>query len=222
MAYPRTYTVLWVLAPLIWLTLILRLGLAAAQADDAIGWALVERLGYFTIVSTVLAGLATTAALRAGRSESGCLVKRLAGPDFATLVATSLLLVALVYTLVLRSQWQPEGLHLWVDSLLHDVIPLLFLLYWWLAVPKSILRYTRVLVWLFYPVFYLLVVLLLGLVFGWYPYPFLDVTELGPLRVRFNVVGMLAFYAALGAALVYVGSWQAKRYTQTSSTHNKD
>jgi len=224
-AVSRSRRLLWVLAPLIWLSLALRLGIAveqATEAGNAIGWALLERLGYFTIVTTALAGLATTAALCAVHGKAGTWVNRLAGPGFATLIATSLVLVALVYTLVLRSQWQPQGLHLWVDSLLHDVIPLLFLAYWWFAVPKGTLRYSRVLVWLFYPVFYLLLVLLAGLAFAWYPYPFLDVPELGALRVRFNVVGLLAIYAGLGAALVFVGSKQVGGYTHNSSTHNKD
>lgn len=225
MAFFRAEPVLWLLVPLIWLSLVLRLGIAAeqaVQAGDDIAWALLERLGHFTIVTTVLAGLAATAALCSARGKGGALVNRLAGADFATLVATSLVLVALVYTLVLRSQWQPEGLHLLVDSLLHDVIPLLFLVYWWLVVHKADLRYTRVLVWLFYPVFYLLAVLLAGLAFGWYPYPFLEVPELGALRVRFNIVGLLVFYGVLGALLVLIGRRQAGRYTHSSTTHNKD
>lgn len=223
MAAIQANRILWALVPLIWLSLALRFGVVIEQANqegDAVGWAFIERLGYFTILSTVLAGFMTTAALCADRGKRTALTHRLAGPGFATLVATSLVLVALIYTLVLRSQWDPEGLHLWVDSLLHDVIPLLFLVYWWLAVPKATLRYAHVLVWLCYPVFYLVAVLLAGLVFGWYPYPFLEVPELGPLRVRINVVGVLTLYAALGTLLVFIGRRQV--YTQSSTTHNKD
>ncbi len=207
----------WVvaLAALIWITLCLRLGLAAQEhwrAGDPLFWAL-GRFGYFTVLTTLLAGLSVTAGLLSRRQSA--VIGWLASVSFAGLVATSLVMVALVYTLVLRAQWDPQGLHKVVDSLLHDVIPLAFLLYWWLIIPKSALRYRMVLYWLCYPAFYLLVVMVLGLAIGWYPYPFLDVPELGPLRVRFNVVALLGLFAALGAGLIAVSRrWaRAKWFT---------
>ncbi|WP_341938552.1 Pr6Pr family membrane protein [Marinimicrobium sp. C2-29] len=195
----------WVmaLAALIWITLFLRLGLVVEElwrAGDPLFWAL-GRFGYFTVLTTLLAALSVTAGLFSRRDA---VIGSLASVSFAGLVATSLVMVALVYTLVLRAQWDPHGLHKVVDSLLHDVIPLAFLLYWWWLVPKSALRYRMVLYWLCYPAFYLLVVMVLGLAIGWYPYPFLDVPELGPLRVRFNVVALLGLFAALGAGLIAV------------------
>ncbi len=193
----------WVaaLSALIWITLCLRLGLAAREhwrAGEPLFWAL-GSFGYFTVLTTLLAALSVIAGLF---FRQGPVFGSLASASFTGLVATSLVMVALVYTLVLRSQWDPQGLHKVVDILLHDVIPLAFVLCWWLTVPKSALRYRMVLYWLCYPVFYLLVVLVLGLVVGWYPYPFLDVPELGPLRVRFNVVALLGLFAALGAGFI--------------------
>lgn len=196
------------LALLVWGTLALRLGLAAveaAQADASEIGAIVGSFGYFTVLTTLAAGVVATAPLVPSTVLRRARLSCLAGPGFATLVATSVLLVALVYTLILRDQWHPEGLRLVVDSLLHDVIPLAFLLYWWFFVPKHDLRYRHVLWWLCYPVAYLLVVMVLGLTHSWYPYPFLDVPELGPLRVRLNVVGLLGIYAFLACVLVGVG-----------------
>ncbi|WP_347331742.1 Pr6Pr family membrane protein [Marinimicrobium locisalis] len=196
------------LALLVWGTLALRLGVVAveaAQADESVVGAIVGSFGYFTVLTALVAGVAATAPLVPSTVLRRARLASLAGPGFATLVTTSLLLVALVYTLALRDQWHPEGVRLVVDSLLHDVIPLAFLLYWWFFVPKHDLRYRHVLWWVCYPVIYLLVVMALGLTHSWYPYPFLDVPELGALRVRLNVVGLLGIYALLACVLIGVG-----------------
>lgn len=199
---------LYALGALVWGTLVFRLGLAAVDAADAgtsaVGAVLVS-FGNFTILTVFAAGLAVTASLIPSPVLRRMHLTVLAGAGFASLVAASALMVALVYTLVLRDLRHLEGMWLVVDSLLHDAIPLAFLLYWWFAIPKRALRYRQVIWWLCYPTIYLLIVMLLGLTHGWYPYPFLDVPELGPLRVRLNVVGLLGIYAALAALLVGLG-----------------
>ncbi|UZJ42948.1 Pr6Pr family membrane protein [Marinimicrobium sp. C6131] len=196
------------LAALIWTTLALRLGLVgadAARADTSVVAGVLGSFGYFTVLTLAAAGLAATAPLLPLAVLRRTRLKVLACPGFATLVAAALVMVALVYTLVLRDLRNLEGLWWVVDSLLHDVIPVAFLLYWWFCVPKRALRYRQVIWWVCYPTAYLLVVMLLGLTHGWYPYPFLDVPALGPLRVRFNAVGLLGVYAALACLLVGVG-----------------
>jgi len=196
------------LAALIWATLALRLGLAgadAARAGMSVVASVLGSFGYFTILTVAATGLAATAPLLSRSVLRRTRLSVLARPGFATLVATSLVMVALVYTLILRDLRNLDGLWWVVDSLLHDVIPVAFLLYWWFCVPKRALRYRQVVWWVCYPTAYLLIVMLLGLTHGWYPYPFLDVPELGPLRVRFNVVGLLGVYAALACLLVGVG-----------------
>jgi hypothetical protein len=41
---------------------------------------------------------------------------------------------------LLRHLWHPQGWQFIADELLHDVMPLLFLGYWWFCVPKGTLR----------------------------------------------------------------------------------
>ena len=48
------------------------------------------------------------------------------------------------------------------DRLLHYVIPLAFVAYWMIFVPKGTLRWTAPLVWLIYPLAYLAVSLVRG------------------------------------------------------------
>lgn len=191
----------WGALAIIWLTLALRLGLAAVEQPGSPVWqSVLGSLAYFTVLSTLLAALAMTAT----RVVPWSPLARLGGPGFMSLVVVSLILVALVYTLVLRSQWQPEGLRKLVNVALHDVIPLLVLLYWWLHTPKAVLRYRWAGLWLLYPLAYVSVVLALGV----YPYPFLDPGLHGPFRVAANVVGLLGLFGLLGLGLVALGRWR--------------
>lgn len=187
-----------VLAALIWLTLFLRLGIVAFEAVDAGQsplWAIVCSFQYFTLTTTLLAAIAVTATVWRPGSH-------LAGPGFAGMVCTSILLVALVYTLMLRDLWEPQGLRKLVDVLLHDVIPPLFFIFWlWFSSPRKLPWHT-LLLWLVYPALYLAAVLFLGNLQGSYPYPFLQVGELGFQQVLLNSLELLLFYAVLGALLL--------------------
>lgn len=45
-------------------------------------------------------------------------------------IAVSIALVGLAYNVLLRHLWQPEGWQFVADELLHDVMPVLFIIYW--------------------------------------------------------------------------------------------
>jgi hypothetical protein len=129
----------------------------------------------------------------------------------------SIIIVALVYNLMLRQLWQPHGWHAVADNMLHVAMPLLFLLHWWLAVPKATLRWPQVVAWQAYPAAYFIYVLLRGALDGRYPYPFLDVTALGYPRVLADACAVLMAFVVVGLVLVALGQWQAKRSARTGS-----
>ena len=95
--------------------------------------------------------------------------------------ATYIAMVGIVYTLVLRSLWDPQGSPArMADVVLHDVY-LLYVLYWVVLVEKGSLRWSGAARWLIYPALYLIYAMARGAVSGWYPYPFIDA---GRLRLR--------------------------------------
>jgi hypothetical protein len=106
----------------------------------------------------------------------------------ATLAATVVYIgvVGLVYNVILRYAWQPAGVQRVVDELLHLIIPLYYMLYWLLFVPKIKIRWINLLSWLIYPLIYLIVIMLRGTYSGYYPYPFVNVTTLGYKQVAIN------------------------------------
>jgi hypothetical protein len=94
--------------------------------------------------------------------------------------------------------WNPQGAHLLADVLLHYVVPILYVLYWWFEYSKVPLRWMHPLVWSVYPTTYLVYALIRGSIVGSYPYPFIDAAHLGYGRTMLNSVGLLLAFIALG------------------------
>lgn len=149
-------------------------------------------LGYFTILTNGFCVLVATAHAR-GRPPAAWVT---------TAAAVSIAMVGSLYFLLLRDQWDPRGLQMLVNVVMHYVIPPAFVLFWWLGVPRRALAWsdtTRVLAW---PVAYLGYVLLRGEWSGHYPYFFIDVTHLGYPSVFTNAAGISLAFALTGLAFV--------------------
>lgn len=165
-------------------------------------------LGFYTILSNLLvACVLTAAAIR----PQGTITRFFLRSGVQTAVAMSIIIVGLIYNVMLRQLWHPEHWQLVADVIVHDVMPVLYLVYWWLAVPKHELRWRQVLVWQSYPAAYFAYVLLRGAIDGWYPYPFLDVKTLGYLQVLIDACFVLLAFVAVGLVLVGLGRWQWRR-----------
>ncbi len=156
----------------------------------------------------VLVALALSASALGPSGET----KRFFGrPDVHSMIAMSIVIVSLIYNLLLRQLWHPQGWHLLADVLMHDVMPLLFVLHWWLVIPKASLHWRQVGAWQVYPAAYFLYALARGALNGWYPYPFLDVPTLGYGQVLINAVVILLAFVAVGLALVALARQQTRR-----------
>lgn len=173
--------------------------LSRYQLDASLLGGLVHFFSYFTVLSNTLAAAVLTAA--AG-DHPGRPARWLRQPAVAGLATASIVLVGLAYSLLLRSLWQPEGWQWLANELLHDVMPLLCLGFWWWAVPRGHLRLWHGLAWALYPLAYFAFTLLRGAQIGVWPYPFVDVSTLGYGRVLLNALGILAGFWAVAAAML--------------------
>lgn len=114
-------------------------------------------------------------------------------------------IVGLVYQVLLRHIWQPTGLQMVVDELLHSVNPLLVIIYWYLFEKKISVPYKQVFIWLIYPVVYLVYILIRGIFSGFYPYPFINVSEIGISRVLVNGLFLLLLFYSVSALFIFLG-----------------
>ncbi|MDB5886722.1 MAG: hypothetical protein JWR74_2893 [Polaromonas sp.] len=195
------------LALQLWLTL----GMVIGQGRG-VGMGLVVYFGFFTVLTNLLAALVVTAHV-AGPAFPG--YRRLASPVTVTTAAAAITLVSLVYFLILRHVWKPQGLQWAVDAALHYAVPLLTVVFWALAVRAGTLRWRKA-PWLFaYPLAYLAYVFVRGEIVGLYPYGFVDVLQIGyPMALR-NAAGMLLAYATVACAFYQLKApwpWSRKKW----------
>jgi hypothetical protein len=208
--YEKNRAAVIALAALAWLGVLLQLYLslhsAIANGKGLMG-GIVGYFGYFTILTNILVCLCLTLPLIAPASSPGSFFAR---SDVTAGVATSIVFVGLAYHFLLRNVWNPQGLDLVANVLLHYVTPILFLAHWWFNFPKGALRWSYPLLWGLYPTAYLIYVLPRGLIIGSYPYGFIDPSAIGYQRTMVNAVGLLIAFIVLGLMLVALGRIQRR------------
>ncbi|NBA94546.1 Pr6Pr family membrane protein [Pseudomonas sp. R5(2019)] len=208
---PRMLLFIKVAAGLGWLALVIQLYLifASRLANDAsLLGGLLNFFSYFTILTNTLVATALT---HAAFGREGTMRRFFLAPWVVSGITVSIIMVALTYSLLLRHLWDPQGLQWLADGLLHDVMPLLFVVYWWLCVPKGTLRVGHLLPWALYPLVYFAYALMRGHWIGVYPYPFIDVGTLGYGRVMVNALVILLVFLLLALMLIAVDRWQGRR-----------
>ena len=176
-----------------WAGLVLQLILIVDNLGPALGfW---RFIGFFTILANIgSAGVATAIAL-GGRDG-------LAGAGSRLMALTSIVTVGIVYSLLLRSIWSPQGWQKVADMTLHDITPILFVLLW-AAMPHGDLRW-RDLKWaLAGPVLYLAYALARGAIDGWYAYWFLDPNRQTLAELMLGIIGVLSIFALVAAAGIF-------------------
>jgi hypothetical protein len=195
-------------AVIAWAGVLLQLWLSARHAQQtghSALRALLLVLCYNTVLTNVLVALVATRVALAGAGA------RLTSTTILAAAAVYIFVVGLIYSLLLRSQWAPVGLSKLADELLHDVTPILYLLWWLLWAPKNGLRWSSPLQWLLYPLAYFLISLIAGAYTGRYLYPFGDVGAHGLATVLRNGALILALYLLLGFAAVGVARLFSRR-----------
>ncbi len=180
-----------------WAALALQFWLLAGtlMADGAtLGFAAWRFLGFFTILTNGMVAVASTIlAVHPGST--------LLGPRSKLSLATAIALVGLVYSIALRSVWDPQGLQAAVDHALHDATPVLFLAAW-LAGYRGALRWRDSLWATVLPAAYCMYAMARGAVDGWYAYFFLDPRTLTASQFALNIVGLLGFVVAIALTLI--------------------
>jgi hypothetical protein len=130
------------------------------------------------------------------------LLLRLQKTGILSAITLYIAVVGLVYQIVLRSIWSPVGIQKLVDELLHSIIPVFTLVYWFLYEKHNEASWKSIPSWLLYPLFYLAFILIRGSISNFYPYPFVNVTELGLQKVLINSSVLVFVFLSIAIGLV--------------------
>jgi hypothetical protein len=190
-----------------WFALALQLYLMLVQAPAAMLGVVITYFSFFTILTNFLVALVFTAAAIHPRARWGQFPLR---PSVQAGTAVYIAIVGIVYQLLLRHLWNPQGAQWVADVLLHSIIPLGYVLYWWLFAPRDELNWKNAVGWLVYPGAYLVYTLARGAVSGLYPYPFVDVNTLGYGGVLARAAGLMMVFLGMGLLIVAISRWKRK------------
>ena len=177
---------------------------------------LITYFSFFTILGNIFVATVFTAPwLALGNRLRGFLTS----PNVQAGVAVYIVFVGLGYSLLLRHVWNPEGMQKIADAMLHDVMPVVYFLYWLVFVPKGQLRWRIAPRWLVLPAAYFAYALLRGALAGQYPYYFLDVTVYGYQRVFATALVFLIAVLVLGLLIIAIDG--AMNRLQPSQLHTR-
>ncbi len=190
-----------IIALVAWIALILQLYLQIINRTTEVSEAVIRFFSYFTILTNLLLAVCFTSLLIKDSKGN----RFFSHPSTITAVTVYILIVGLVYNLVLRSLWSPQGLQLLVDNLLHSLTPLLALIYWFIYVSTKEISWKQIALWLLYPFLYLIYVMIRGSFSNFYPYFFIDISKLGYSKALTNAMYVTAAFFLISLLLIWIG-----------------
>jgi hypothetical protein len=190
-----------------WFALIAQLHINMHHGIGSTVELIVRYFSYFTILTNLLVAVLTTSLLIKIDFRLKRFFKK---QSTQTATVVYIFIVGLIYNIILRSAWNPQGLQKPVDELLHLVNPVLFIIYWASFSNRKILKWKNILFWLIYPFVYLVLVLMRARSSDFYPYPFLDVNKLGLEKVFINCISITILFALTSIIFLAIGNYIAK------------
>jgi len=184
-----------------WFAVVIQLYLLIANSGPNVIDAIIRFFSYFTILTNTLIAICYSALLS---NKNSSFKHFFAKPSVRSALTVYILIVGLIYNVVLRNLWSPQGMQYVVDELLHTFDPAFFLLYWLIFVSKASLRYKYIFSWMLYPLAYTIYTFVLGEITNWYPYPFLEVSQLGYVQVLINYGWVTLSFLIVSVLLVSV------------------
>ncbi len=199
-----------------WLSLILQFVLAMTNAVEPEPGSLerfVRFFSYFTVSTNIIVAIMFTSITFLPTTKIGLFFAR---TTVRAAVTSYITIVGLIYSVFLRGVWAPEGWNTVADHALHDVVPILSILYWLLLAPKSGVTWSHSVKWLIYPIIYTSYSLIRGAFVMWYPYWFVDVTKLGYPAALTNTALVIIAFLIIG--LIFVGISKILAHTALEPT----
>jgi hypothetical protein len=174
----------------------------------------VNYFSFFTILSNILAAATLTVPELAGRSRVGRFLLRY---ELRTALTVYMIMTGCVYALFLAGLTPLTEVQHLADIALHYVIPPLYVIDWIAIRPKCQINWKNALNILIFPLLYGVYTLARGALVGTYPYPFVDVNQLGYRAVLINFGLFVLAFLGLSIIIIAVGRRRALTPTPVTS-----
>ncbi|WP_439696415.1 Pr6Pr family membrane protein [Mucilaginibacter sp. AW1-7] len=202
------------LALIVWFSVVLQFIISTAaymQQGRTFGGAIVQIMSFFTILNNILVGLCLVAVVL---NKASAFKKFFNNNRVVTAVALYITIVGLIFNTVLRSIVNLDGLFALTNELTHVFNPVAFVIFWLFFIAKTKLSWRQAAGWLWYPLLYLVYILIRGAVFHFYPYPFVDADKLGYQQVAVNSFFVMVAFLLFGCLFLMLNNKLATRTYQ--------
>ena len=160
----------------------------------------VNYFSYFTIDSNLIAiGVLVAAALNRDRASTPW-VDLVRGGAVVYMSITGI-----VFTLLLSNTDVDTAIP-WVNSVVHELMPLVMLADWLITPPAARLRMRQGLLWLSFPLVWIVYTIIRGAIVNLYPYPFLNPANGGYAGVAVYCVAILLAMLVVSALVVVLAN----------------
>ena len=183
-----------VIAVVAGVTLLTRFWLRYQQSAGALD-ALAYMANYFTILTNTLT-FVVMLLIALGRDLPLRIVQA---------VMIAIVCVGLIYHALLAHLVSLSGLELWADHGTHTFVPILAGLWWVFLAPKPPFQVSDMALWVAWPLIYCAYILYRAQGSGFYPYPFLNLPEIGWTELTINVAGLSVGFVIVGFLLYGIG-----------------
>jgi hypothetical protein len=171
--------------------------------------AVIRFFSYFTVLTNTFIAVYGVFCLAGGERRWGT-------PDVHASLKTSqavgIFSVSADYTVLLRHLLHLNGMAAYANNILHYVVPALFLVYWIRFASRQFVPWMHACWWTLYPAAYFIYTLVQGGLTGFYPYPFINVTEIGYRQTLLNGGTLLVLYWLGG--LMFIGMARLRLSTE--------
>jgi hypothetical protein len=175
---------------------------------EPIAYTIMNFFSHFTVQSNLLVALWLSLALWRKKLPGESIVQR---PVVRGAVTVYITVTYLIYGLVLASSWMPTNWEHLYSNLNHYIVPLAFILDWFLFEDKRNYHWVFMPYWMIYPIAYLVYTQVFGTLTGNYMYFFLDRARLGWGGLAGKVGLLTLFFLALEAVYILVNRvWPVK------------
>ncbi len=154
---------------------------------------------YFTILTNTLVTLVMARAALNPASSTGLNSRRV-----ELMAVTSILFVCITYNVLLAARWDPQGWQKVADVVVHNVVPILFAIFWALR-PHGGLTWRDAAFAALWPAADAVYGLTRGAVDGFYPYFFMDPTAISYVQIALNLAGLVVAFM-IGAGIIVAAS----------------
>lgn len=198
-----------IIAILGWFAVITQYVLLVNNTDQSVDESTMQFFSYFTILTNILVAYYFS-------RKFLILVEAIRGqilPGALTAVTVYIFMVGLLYQILLRHLWKPEGMQFLVDELLHSIIPVLVVIYWAFYESRHAVSYSHIFKFLPFPLIYCFLVLIRGQYSGFYPYPFIDGAKLTGMELMRNIGLLLLFFLAVSFIFIFIKKQQSPKHS---------